>query len=222
MKIKRIIALAFIAMAGTIASVSFGKSPHSHFYEQRESLFELLPIDSTDIVFLGNSITNGCEWHELLGMPNIKNRGISGDIVGGVDDRLTTITSGHPSKIFLMIGINDVSHGLTADSIATSIVELVNRISAETPTTEIYVQSILPVDSSFGIYKNLTGRDELPAIINSKLAPMIEETGATWINLYPAFADGDGRLREAYTNDGLHLMGEGYLAWRDIILPYLK
>ena len=36
------------------------------YYDQRRSLFEVLPIRSSDIVFLGNSITDGGEWAELF------------------------------------------------------------------------------------------------------------------------------------------------------------
>lgn len=39
---------------------------YSTFYEQRATLFEELPVTSRDIIFLGNSITNGCEWGELF------------------------------------------------------------------------------------------------------------------------------------------------------------
>lgn len=58
---------------------------YSTFYEQRATLFEELPVTSRDIIFLGNSITNGCEWGELFQNTYVKNRGISGDIcMGGV------------------------------------------------------------------------------------------------------------------------------------------
>ena len=86
---------------------------YNQFYYQRATLFEKLPIDSDDIVFLGNSITNGCEWHELFNNPNIKNRGISSDVSMGVYDRLDPIIKGKPAKIFLMIGINDIAHHLS-------------------------------------------------------------------------------------------------------------
>ena len=46
-------------------------------------VFDSLGVDSADIVFLGNSLTNGGEWDELLGMPNAVNRGISGDTTEG-------------------------------------------------------------------------------------------------------------------------------------------
>ena len=84
---------------------------YSTFYYQRATLFEELPVTSKDIIFLGNSITNGGEWSELLNNKHVKNRGISGDICMGVYDRLDAILKGKPAKIFLLIGINDVSRG---------------------------------------------------------------------------------------------------------------
>ena len=94
---------------------------YSTFYEQRATLFEELPVTSKDIIFLGNSITNGCEWAELFQNKNVKNRGISGDICMGVYDRLDPIVKGKPAKIFLLIGINDVSRGTSADKIISEI-----------------------------------------------------------------------------------------------------
>ena len=64
---------------------------YSTFYEQRATLFEELPVTSKDIIFLGNSITNGCEWGELFQNSHVKNRGISGDICMGVYDRLNPV-----------------------------------------------------------------------------------------------------------------------------------
>lgn len=54
------------------------------------------------LFFLGNSITNGCEWAELFQNKNVKNRGISGDICMGVYDRLDPIVKGKPAKIFFI------------------------------------------------------------------------------------------------------------------------
>ena len=101
---------------------------YNQFYYQRATLFEKLPIDSDDIVFLGNSITNGCEWHELFNNPNIKNRGISSDVSMGVYDRLDPIIKGKPAKIFLMIGINDIAHHLSTDSIVKNITKSFERL----------------------------------------------------------------------------------------------
>ena len=59
----------FILLGLSICVISLSAQEayqYNQFYYQRATLFEKLPIDSDDIVFLGNSITNGCEWHELF------------------------------------------------------------------------------------------------------------------------------------------------------------
>ena len=101
---------------------------YSTFYYQRATLFEELPVTSKDIIFLGNSITNGGEWAELLNNKHVKNRGISGDVCMGVYDRLDAILKGKPAKIFLLIGINDVSRGTPADTIVNRIGKIVKKI----------------------------------------------------------------------------------------------
>lgn len=115
-----------------------GGQPHqerkySTFYYQRATLFEELPVTSKDIIFLGNSITNGGEWSELLNNKHVKNRGISGDICMGVYDRLDAILKGKPAKIFLLIGINDVSRGTSADTIVHRIGMITQKIKQESP-----------------------------------------------------------------------------------------
>lgn len=190
-------------------------------YGQRASLFELLPVGSEDIVFVGNSLTHGCEWAELFGMPNVKNRGINGDIIEGINQRIEPVLKGKPAKIFLLVGVNDVSHNLSADSIATAAGKLIDRIRTESPETKLYVQSLLPINNSFKRYKNIFGKEQVIRDINSRLAAMADEKGFTWVNCRPIFADADDNLDPQYTNDGLHLLGTAYLAWRDFLLPYI-
>ena len=47
------------AAALFVAVASFAQNEYNY---QKRSLFEQLPIRGNDIVFLGNSITDGCEW----------------------------------------------------------------------------------------------------------------------------------------------------------------
>ena len=42
------------------------KSKHSTYYYQRKTLFEKLPNSENEIIFLGNSISDGCNWSELF------------------------------------------------------------------------------------------------------------------------------------------------------------
>lgn len=214
----RILSLLTGLLCCTIANAA---TPHSELYYQRASLFDALGVDSTSIVFLGNSLTHGCEWHELMRRPEIVNRGINGDIVEGTEERLDCVTDGRPAKIFLLCGVNDVSHDLSADSVATALEKLISHIRTASPSTRLYVQSLLPINNSFGRYKRLTGKEQVIRDINTRLRDAAVGNGAVWIDLYPHFADAEGNLRRELTNDGLHLMAPGYIIWRDILQPYV-
>lgn len=198
------------------------QNKYTELWGQRATIFEALPVDTNDIVMLGNSLTHGCEWHELLGMPNVLNRGIIGDVIEGIRLRVDPILNGHPKKIFLLTGVNDVSHNLSADSIANAMGELIDYIRTRSPQTRLYVQSMLPINNSFGRYKNLKDKEQVIRDANVLVAAMAQDKGFTWINLYTAVADKDGNLRKDLTNDGLHLLAPGYRIWADIIRPYIN
>jgi len=136
---KRIIVLILLTLNGyAFGQIKpEGKYDQSFptFYQQRSSLFRVLPVTKNDIIFLGNSITNGNEWSELFGDQTIKNRGISGDVTAGVLNRLDEVTSRNPSKIFLLIGVNDLAAGRAPDSVAKNIFLIADRVHLESPGT---------------------------------------------------------------------------------------
>lgn len=192
------------------------------YYARRVTLFELLPIGKKDIVFLGNSLTDGCEFNELFGNPNIKNRGIVGDIVQGFIDRIDPIIKGQPRKLFIMGGVNDISHDVSGDSIARAMEKLIVMVKRGSPRTKIYLQSMLPFNNEVREWKLLKGREHVVVEGNKALEQVARRQGVTWINLYPLMVDGEGRLKREFTNDGLHLMGPAYAVWRDAVAPYVK
>ncbi|MDE5796915.1 MAG: GDSL family lipase, partial [Muribaculaceae bacterium] len=57
--------------------------------------------------------------------------------------------------------------------------------------------------------------------LNTLLKELAPAYNAVWIDLWPALADSQGRLRKDFTNDGLHLTGKGYKAWAETILPFI-
>ena len=192
------------------------------YYARRATLFDLLPVYSSDIIMLGNSLTNGAEWNELFDNCHVKNRGIVGDIIPGFFERLEPILKGQPRKIFIMGGVNDISHGVSADSIVSAMTQVVTTIQARCPKTEIYVQSMLPFNNDVRLWKLLKGREQVVVDGNKGLESMCQRLGVTFINLYPLFVGENGKMKPEYTNDGLHLMGGAYLIWRDALLPYIR
>lgn len=212
--------LLLLAAALLVARAAFAQGEY-HF--QRRSLFDVLPLHSSDIVFVGNSITDGCEWAELFQNRHVKNRGISGDRSDWLLGRLDSILTAHPKKLFLMIGTNDLAAGRTPDEIVRDVERLIDRFQRESKWTKIYVQSILPVNGEgFTKYRSHYEHAHLIVPTNKRLEALCHQKGVTYLDVWGALADDEGRLDRRYTNDGLHLMGAGYLVWRDAIRIHVK
>lgn len=215
--------IATIALAAAVMMPAYARLPKeepSQHWLERSAMFREEGVKPGSVVFLGDSQTEGGDWAALTGMPDVVNRGIIGDTAEGIAERLTDVTSGRPSKIFLLCGVNDVSHQIPADSVAMGITDLVRRIHAESPETKIYLQSLLPINNSFGRYSRIKGKEQVVRDINAILAAEAPSLDVTWINLYPLFTDSEGNLRSELTSDGLHLKPEGYAIWGSIIKPY--
>lgn len=216
---KRILITSFAVLLTQLSGAQTQK--YSTFYMQRASLFSKLPITPKDILFIGNSITNGAEWNELFPRKRVKNRGISGDTSEGVYDRLDAVVKGKPAKIFILVGINDISRGIQVDTIVQNMKRIVEKIQNESPKTKIYIQSILPVNPDFGMFKGHM-KPQLIKEINQSYQNIVQEYKVNYIDLYSHFLEeGTDKMDKKYTNDGLHLLGEGYLLWREIVKPYL-
>lgn len=123
------------------------------YYWHKFNQFSKLPQSESDIIMLGDSITDEGEWIELLSNINVKNRGISGDTTERVLHRLDTILAGKPKQIFLMVGINDLIN--TPKSVAQTLEsyeKILNEFREKTPNTEIFIQSVLPVNNNVYLY----------------------------------------------------------------------
>ena len=85
------------------------------------------------------------------------------------------------------------------------------------------MQSVLPVNGeSFAKFKNHYEHGRLIVPLNTRLEALCDEKGVTYLDVWGALADENGNLDKRYTLDGLHLKGEGYLVWRDVIKPHVK
>lgn len=173
------------------------------------SAFEAFPLVPDDIVFLGDSLTEGGPWEELFPDLRVRNRGVAGDTAEGVLARLGQITRATPAKVFLLIGTNDLQRGHSDDAIVAKITEILDRLKQETPDTEVYLESVLPRAPRY--------REAVEAL-NARLSEVALERGSAWIDLYAAFLDPEtGGIRAELSNDELHLLGPGYALWKEQI-----
>jgi lysophospholipase L1-like esterase len=179
-------------------------------HERCVTQFEKLPIKQGDIVFLGDSITEGGAWQEMFPNASVRNRGIGGDTSDGVLTRVHQISSGKPAQVFLMIGSNDLDVADRSESeIVANIVEIVEKLKSASPKPMVYVQSVLPREKDFRVRV-----ESLNIAIKTAIAG-----NAVWINLHQLFLDkSDGAILNEFSNDKLHLTGEGYMVWREAIM----
>lgn len=170
------------------------------------------------IVFVGDSITEAGEWGEFLGNANVVNRGIGGDSIARVLNRIESIAKTRPAKIFLMAGINDLAV-LDHRQVFAQYQQTVDRIRAISPATRIYVQSTLPVNRSV----RDTGRDNREVTALNRLLAGLPQSDPLirYIDVGSGLLDSDGDLGREYTHDGVHLNGKGYARWRAAVLPHV-
>ncbi|RZK17262.1 MAG: sialate O-acetylesterase, partial [Flavobacterium sp.] len=146
-----------------------------------------------------------------------------GDITFGVLERLQEVIDRKPAKIFILIGINDVSRNIPDEVILGNYKKMVGRIRKGSRKTQIYFYTLLPVNSSFEKFKNHYGKDEHILYLNDQIRKFTAKKVKV-IDLYPAFLDKYNHLRAELTKDGLHLIPEGYQVWKDLLEKggYLK
>ena len=184
------------------------------FRQHRYDALNQLPVTENSIVFVGNSITNMHEWWEAFGgNPHILNRGVSGAVSQETLANIDAVVTGHPSKVFLMIGTNDLgTTGLnTPQQVLNNVSAIVDRFQKESPKTQLYIQSILP--SKIGL-RTL----ELEKATNEALAALCKEKAITYIDLWEDLLPVANR---ELTLDGLHLLASGYEIWCKKIQSYV-
>ncbi len=125
-----------------IAAENFLRRHHG----QKRSFFQHFPVEPGDIVFLGDSITDGARWNELFPGRPVRNRGINADVVGGALARMDEILAGKPAAIFILIGTNDLPWYVNHSDahILRNYEAILRQIQRESPETQVFVQSILP------------------------------------------------------------------------------
>lgn len=170
---------------------------------------------SNTIVMLGNSLTEYAgDWNKLLHTGNVLNKGVAGNTATDILNRLEPILRTRPKAIFLMVGINDICNGQTASQVFERCQNVIDRIWAESPGTKLYVQSLLPINESFGQWKTLDGKTDEVAIVNRLLRHYCEKNKISYINLFAKFnRHGTNEMRRYLTCDGLHLTSQGYKIW---------
>lgn len=192
------------------------------YWMQRDKYFDLLPLDSTSIVLIGTSLTHNFEIQETSTAP-IKNRGINGDNISGIRNRLNAISKGSPKKIIIEAGINDIADlKLENSTIIKQYRSLIERLKKDTPLTKIMITSIFPVANKSMKMPNYCSPEINAQIIdlNGRLFSLANSMNVTFLDFHADFLT-DKELNPEFSLDGVHLSAKGYLKWHDLLKPHI-
>ena len=172
-----------------------------------------------NFVFLGDSITNGYNLDEYYPeYPTVKS-GVNGyktqDILNNMNKMVYIY---NPSKVFLLIGINDIHAGKSKEYIINNIEKIIDNIKENRKNAKIYVESIYPVNSKI----RSNSKNDFTIEVNKEIKKLFKEKNIVYINIHDLLIDNNGDLKKKYTTDGLHLSEDGYKVVTKEIKKYLK
>ena len=168
-----------------------------------------------NLVFIGDSLTQWCDWEKRFPTHTVTNLGISGETVEGLLGRRERIRSRikDPDFIFLMTGINNIANEMY--DILVPYREIVRNLCTWYKGSTIVVQSILPIELTW-IDNSAIRRT------NGELERIAAEFNAPYLDIYSLFVDNSGEPRPGYlSDDGVHLANKGYDAWTDAVGKFL-
>lgn len=165
------------------------------------------------VVFLGDSITQNGDWASWFPEVTTVNLGVGGDTTDDLLLRLDAVIDARPDAILLLIGTNDLGTRRSVEHLVRNIQLMLVQLRRELPGTRMLVQSILPRAREFA--------DRVQEA-NIHLRQFAATVHAQYLDLWPAFAEHDGEINPAYSDDRLHLTVAGYEAWLAELRPALQ
>ena len=178
---------------------------------RQDQLNALRPLPGS-VVLLGDSITEGGEWQELLPTLPVVNRGISGETASQLLGRVGSPLN-RPAAVVLLIGTNDLARGVSGLHVADTVRRILDQIEWTCPDSPVLLQSVMPRSPKFAAeIRDLNARYRRLADARARV---------DYIDLWPLLSDGPS-IRPTYSFDSLHLNGAGYRAWVSALRPALE
>lgn len=185
-------------------------------YQLQTGLYEVYKTKKADVVMLGNSITAGCNWNELLGRDGVVERGVVSDVLEGFIARLPYVFKLNPKVVFVMGGINDLYSGNSVETTFERYTRLITEIRNK--NIKVVVQSTLYVNPKWKLAKE---KNVLVEALNNLLENYCKNQKIEFIDLNKQLAK-DKVLQNEYTWDGLHINSKAYRIWGDEVEKVLK
>lgn len=167
-----------------------------------------------DVVFLGDSITAGGDWESVFADIKVVTLAVPGDSLEGVRQRARMVETVGAERVFLLAGVNNISRGNYEKTIEREYEQLLTKLL--NMDVEVYVQTIMPVREPSKV------NNERIRKANEIIAVLAKKYDFHLIDTYSVMVDDDGKLKEEYSRDGVHLTSAGYEQWYAELREYFE
>ena len=187
--------------------------------KRHESFNKRAAMGDADLVFIGDSITQGWEgkgkgvWEKFYGKRKAVNLGIGGDRTQHVIWRLDNgnLYNIKPKVAVIMIGTNN-SGSNTPEQIADGVEVIVKQLRKKTPDTKILLLAVFPRGTN-----NDDKRRQVNEKTNAIFSKFDDGKHVHYLDIGKKFLEKDGTLTKEIMPDLLHLSEKGYTIWAESI-----
>jgi len=128
------------------------------------------------------------------------------------------LETNHFSKIYIMVGINELGRGDELD-FREAYQDVINQIQAAEPDAYIFINSIMHVSGEKNETDELYNNTNIN-IRNDAIKTLEDRQNIFYLNINEAVDDEEGNLNAETTSDGVHLKGACYEPWHEYLLSH--
>lgn len=197
--------------------------------KRRTYLKENKILSKGSIVFFGDSITDYCDLDTYYPGIYAINRGISGNTTRDLLRRINlSVFEAYPSKVVLLIGINDMmNEGEKPKDVALRYEEILRQIKEHCPKVKIVCQSVYPgwagnKEKAYrGILFPLDEFTDKIIELNSYIKELCEKYECVYADIHTVLKQKDNTMIHDYSFDGCHPNADGYRVISNELKKYL-
>lgn len=169
------------------------------------------------ILFVGSSSVR--YWPTATAFPGkpVINRGFGGSEISDVNHFYDQVIKPYaPTKILLYAGDNDIGGGKMADQVLEDYIELATMVQSDFPSTQLLFISIKPSKQRWNKWPMMVEANRMVREYADK------HPNLDYADLATPLLNSDGKPKDVYMDDGLHLNERGYLLWQQALAPHLN
>jgi len=178
------------------------------------NIYDSYKTESANVVFLGDSHIRNVNWSELMGNNQIVSRGIHGDIIPGVINRLYQVYSLHPPTCVVMVGVNDLYAHYSVSQVLANYQLLLSKLTQN---------KIIPIVCSTlfvcKTYQDSRSINEQVSQINQQLQKYCQEQNISFVDVNSSLSS-NGFMKAEFSKDGIHCNATAYRIWRDQVATF--